>query len=72
MSKIDEIKDKIDIDGMTCEHCAAKVKGALEDLGLDNVKVDLDKAAAFVENKADIAEDKIKETIEDIGYKIRK
>ena len=36
----------IKIEGMMCEHCAAHVKEALQNLGLDNIDVSLEDKSA--------------------------
>lgn len=57
---------KISIEGMSCEHCAAHVKEALEGIGADNVEVNLKKKSALISN--DVDDEKIKAAIEDAGY----
>lgn len=46
----------LDILGMSCEHCEASVKGALEAVeGVTAAHVDLTKGRAVVEGSADVA-----------------
>lgn len=59
---------KIMIEGMSCEHCVAHVKEALEGLGAANVTVDLDGGYAVCETGKSDAE--IKAAIEDEGYDV--
>lgn len=61
--------DKISVRGMSCEHCAASVKGALEGLGLQNVQVDLASGVASF-GETDMAKDKIAAAIDDIGFEL--
>lgn len=60
------MKKHIDIDGMSCEHCANAVKNVLEELGAINIVVDPDAGWA----EADIAADNasIAEKIEEEGF----
>lgn len=59
----------IKIKGMSCGHCTASVKEALEKLdGVSNVDVDLDKGEANYNGEVDPAV--IKDTIESIGFEL--
>lgn len=60
------MKKHIDIEGMSCEHCANAVKGALEELGAINVAVDLNEGWAEADISADNAA--IAERLEDEGF----
>lgn len=59
---------KIMIEGMSCEHCVAHVKEALENLGAASVTVDLDGGYATCET--DKSDSEIKAAIEDEGYDV--
>lgn len=59
---------KIMIEGMSCEHCVAHVKEALENLGASSVSVDLDGGYATCET--DKSDSEIKAAIEDEGYDV--
>lgn len=59
---------KITIEGMSCEHCVAHVKEALEGLGATNVTVSLEGGYAECETSRSDAE--IKSAIEDEGYDV--
>jgi len=55
------------VEGMTCNHCVANVDKNLKAIdGVDEVSVDLQKGEAVV--NGNVAESKIKEVIESIGY----
>ncbi|MBQ9299880.1 MAG: heavy-metal-associated domain-containing protein [Clostridia bacterium] len=56
---------KVFIDGMKCVHCAARVKKALEAIGL-SAEIDLENKCAAVTGEADEAA--IKKAVEDAGY----
>ncbi len=62
------MKKKIKIEGMTCEHCVAHVKEALEGLGAASVEVSLDGGYAVCETDKTDAE--IKSAIEEEGYDV--
>lgn len=62
MSKI------ISVEGMSCQHCVAHVKNALEEIGASNVKVDLAGKSAAIDG--DVSDEKIKAAIEDAGYEV--
>ncbi|MEQ7219779.1 copper chaperone CopZ [Vagococcus fluvialis] len=66
------MKQKIKIDGMSCNHCVAKVEKAVSELdGVDKIKVKLKDAEAEAKVKFDetkIPLDKVLEVITDLGY----
>ncbi|MBO0441988.1 copper chaperone CopZ [Vagococcus fluvialis] len=66
------MKQKIKIDGMSCNHCVAKVEKAVSELdGVDKIKVKLKDAEAEAKVKFDetkIPLDKVLEIITDLGY----
>ncbi|RVU54713.1 heavy-metal-associated domain-containing protein [Anaerosphaera multitolerans] len=58
------------IDGMTCEHCSARVKDALEALdNVESVKVSLFKNKAVVQGE-NLDESTLKSAVENSGYKV--
>ncbi|AAK81576.1 copper chaperone CopZ [Clostridium acetobutylicum] len=59
---------KISIEGMSCEHCVAHVKEALEGIGAEKIDVNLKRKSAFISNN--ITDEKIKTAIEDAGYEV--
>ena len=68
-----KIKKTISIEGMTCNHCVAHVKEALEGLeGVTSVKVKLDKKCASIESKSEVKDEAIKSAIEEAGYNVAK
>lgn len=62
------MKKRIDIDGMSCEHCANAVKTVLEELGASNVTVDHNAGYANAEIDAD--DDLIKEKIAEEEFEV--
>ena len=63
------MKRKIQIEGMSCGHCVAHVREALEEIrGIESVEVSLEeKCATIVGNTA---EGDIKEAIDEAGYDV--
>ncbi|NEZ45836.1 heavy-metal-associated domain-containing protein [Clostridium niameyense] len=67
------MKKKILIEGMSCSHCVAHVKEALQELkGMKSIDVDLSSKIALVETDGEIKDESIKEAIEDFGYEVVK
>jgi len=54
---------------MHCQHCVAAVEQALKNLGLQQVTVSL--TGNFAEVEDGIAEDKMKNAIEDLGFDVK-
>ena len=60
----------IKINGMSCEHCANKVKNALMNIDdVKGVKVNLSKKEAIISSNNKLDKDLIKKLIEDLDYK---
>jgi copper chaperone len=63
------MKKKILIEGMSCEHCVAHVKEALENLDkVTSVEVSLEDKCATVETEN--SDDELKNAIEEEGYDV--
>lgn len=63
------MKKKILIEGMSCEHCVAHVKEALENLDkVTSVEVSLKDKCAIVETTN--SNEELKEAIEEEGYDV--
>jgi copper ion binding protein len=63
--------EKIKIQGMTCQHCVMSVSKALNSIpGLKNVRVNLVSGEATFENSQSVSPDKIRQAVEDAGYKV--
>ena len=61
----------MNIEGMMCGHCEARVKKALEALaGVESAEVSHEKGTAVVSMSADVADDTLKEAIEAQDYKV--
>ena len=67
------MKKKIYIEGMSCGHCSGRVEKALkEQEEIKDVVVDLEGKNAVIELNQDLADEKITEIIDDIGYDVVK
>ena len=61
----------MNIEGMMCGHCEARVKKALEALaGVESAEVSYEKGTAVVSMSADVADDTLKEAVEAQDYKV--
>ena len=61
----------MNIEGMMCGHCEARVKKALEALaGVERAEVSHEKGTAVVSMSADVADDTLKEAVEAQDYKV--
>ena len=61
----------LNIEGMMCGHCEARVKKALEALaGVESAEVSHEKGTAVVSMSADVADDTLKEAVEAQDYKV--
>ena len=61
----------MNIEGMMCGHCEARVKKVLEALaGVESAEVSHEKGTAVVSMSADVADDTLKEAVEAQDYKV--
>ena len=65
-----KMKKKIQLEGMSCNHCVNHVTEALKEIGATDVEVNLDKKLATAEVREDITDEVIKEAIEEVGYEV--
>lgn len=60
---------KINIEGMMCTHCAARVKNALSRInGVKDVDVSVEENRATVTLSSDVSDDVFKSAVETEGY----
>lgn len=65
------MKKKVKIEGMSCMHCVAHVKDALNELkGVKEVDVNLSAGTAIIESTENITDDQIRAAIGDAGYEV--
>lgn len=63
------MKKTVNIDGMMCEHCEARVKKGLEALsGVASAEVSHKSGTAVLTLSGEVEEAKIRKAIEDDGY----
>lgn len=63
------MKKKINIEGMSCNHCVGHVREALEALAnIKSVDVQLDNKCAIIEGE--VADEVLKEVVEEEGYDV--
>ncbi len=62
------MRKTITVNGMMCQHCAASVKAALENLGASDVKIDLNAKTADFNCPDAAADGDIVKAIDEIGF----
>ena len=68
---VKKIKTVVNIEGMSCEHCANKVFTALSNLeNVNKVKVSVAKKEAIIFSTEKLNVDEIKKVIEEFNYKV--
>lgn len=63
-----KMERKIDVEGMSCGHCAAAVESACMEAGAEQAHVDLSEKCVYVDGGDD---EKIKQAIEEAGYQVK-
>lgn len=58
------------IEGMTCEHCKARVESSLNVLEGVSAKVNLKKKTAFVSMEKEVSDELLKKTVKNAGYEV--
>ena len=62
----------IKVEGMVCNGCENRVQNALKNIdGVENVVADHTTGTVTVTSKSEVAENVIKEKIEDIGFEVK-
>lgn len=64
------MKKKIQIEGMSCGHCSARVEKALNSVEGVSAKVDLGAKTAYVEITGEVSDEVLKKSVEDAGYEV--
>ena len=68
----EKITKTMEIEGMSCMHCAKKVEDSLKALkGVKNVTVNLEEKKATVVMKQEIANETLKNVVEELGYEVK-
>ena len=58
------------VEGMTCEHCSARVEDSINKIDGAAAEVNLKKGKAFVSMEKQIDDEEIRKAIENAGYKV--
>ena len=61
---------KMTIEGMMCQHCAARVRKALEALGC-KVEIELENNCALISDAAGADDNALREAVEKQGYAVK-
>lgn len=64
------MKKILEINGMNCEHCAAKVGKALNSIDGVKAKIDLKKKQAIVKSSETIEDAILEKAVTDAGYEV--
>lgn len=64
------MKKIIEIKGMTCEHCQARVEKVLNAIDGVEAKVELKKNRAVVNLKKDVDDQTLRDTVTEAGYQV--
>lgn len=66
-----KITKTIFIEGMSCGHCLKRVEEALKSVkGVKSVSISLEEKKADVVLKNDVANETLRATVEDVGFKV--
>ena len=67
------VNTKLNVEGMSCEHCVKSIKKAVGDLaGVNSVEVDLKAKTVTIDYDAQSVNiQSIKDSIEDQGYEVK-
>lgn len=61
---------KMTIEGMMCQHCASRVRKALEALGY-KVEIELENKCALISDAAGADDNALREAVEKQGYTVK-
>lgn len=70
MEKEDYMKKIMEINGMSCGHCQARVEKALNEIDGVDASVNLKKNNATVKLAQDISDDVLRKAVVDAGYEV--
>ena len=63
---------KMDVQGMMCPHCEARVKKALESIdGVKSADVSHEKASAIVTLEGSVSDETLTKAVTDAGYEVK-
>lgn len=64
------MKKVIEINGMSCGHCQARVEKALNSIAGVEAKVELKKNRAIVNLKSEVSDETLKNAVTEAGYEV--
>ncbi len=65
------MKKLVTIEGMCCDHCAARVEKALSAVnGVVSADVKLKKNLAVIRSRDEVSDEEIRKVVEEAGYKV--
>ncbi len=64
------MKKVIEINGMSCGHCQARVENALNEIAGVEAKVELKKNRAIVNLKSEVTDETLKNAVTEAGYEV--
>jgi Copper chaperone len=64
------MKKIMEINGMSCGHCQARVENALNALEGVNAKVELKKNRAVINLSKEVTDQELKEAVMEVGYEV--
>ena len=64
------MKKIIEIKGMTCEHCQARVEKVLNAIDGATAKVELKKNRAIINLKKEVSDQTLRDTVTEAGYEV--
>ena len=68
----EKITKTIEIEGMSCMHCAKKVEDTLKAIkGVKQVNVNLEEKKTIVVMKQGISNETLKNAVEELGYEVK-
>lgn len=63
------MKKKLNIEGMSCDHCVMRITNALKEIeGVRSVDVNLQGGFALVDLSADVEDSKVEKAVDEAGY----
>ena len=66
------MEERIKIEGMSCQHCVAAVRSALESMGgLKEIDVDLEKGEAGFIRGEGVTLEQVAEAVRSAGYEVK-
>lgn len=69
--KVKKMKKTMQIEGMMCPHCEARVKSVLENIAqVEEAQVSHKNGTAILILKSEISDEELKKSVEDAGYKV--